>query len=867
MNAKQYRFGRWVVGGKLDAAAAAEICREAETWRGRMAAYPLDKTLRLLGRVRDQWRRPGYAPRRRMERLLPGVTGFSAPMVRKGLEELCWTFDPELLHRKIDTELRGYDGSRGLSWEPLGLVLHVLAGNVFVGAAGSLVEGLITGNVSLMKMSSSETVFLPELVRSIQELDADGVVSGALAVFEYSSSQKDVIAELQRRVDAIMVWGAEEAVRGYRDGLPARTKLVVFGPKLSLAVVTKAAFAERGAADIASRLAKECSVWDQNACTAPQICFVEGEAEARRLVSALPAALDAAARSLPPGRVDRDQAVEIQKQRAVFEMAEARGEGLMRESARGLDWTVMLDGDQSVEPSPLHRTLRVSPYARVEEIVAQLEPLRGYIQTVGLAAAPAEAEPLGAALAAAGALRLIPLGGMSEGEIDDPHDGAYDLPQLKRLLIRRERAIDGNASQHLSPAKRAALIDARLRRLVDAARRSPFYGKRLRGVSIDSAADLARVPVLTREEMENNMPPQGTGLGTGPWTGGYITRSGGSTGEPKFSVYDGKDWDAMIGHAVGVFRALGLTPADRLGNFMLAGDLYGSFVSFDHINSRLGLATFAFAGASKPETFVDVWRKFKLNVAQGIPPQLVPFLRRARELEPALTLEKVVYAGTHMSSADREWLTAKLKVKRIASVIGANDGGQIAYQCERMSGALHHAVDDFNYLEIVNERGQSVPDGETGAIVITSLLKLAYPLIRYAVGDRGRIVPGPCACRRTARVLEYLGRADDMIAVGVLNVRYGDFARALEGLPVSTLQVAVRNSARGDSIVMRLETERPVANMHKRIKRRVLGSMETVFQRLKDGGLADLRVELYRPGELPRNPRSGKVKTLVDERA
>ncbi|MEK7743763.1 MAG: phenylacetate--CoA ligase family protein, partial [Elusimicrobiota bacterium] len=253
-------------------------------------------------------------------------------------------------------------------------------------------------------------------------------------------------------------------------------------------------------------------------------------------------------------------------------------------------------------------------------------------------------------------------------------------------------------------------------------------------------SDLRKIPILTRAEMEANMPPQGEGLSTGPWRGGYVTRSGGSTGAPKFSVYDGSDWERMIAHAAEVFRSLGLSPSDRLGNLMMAGDLYGSFVSFDHVNCRLGAASFAFAGTSTPETFVDMWRKFKLNVVEGIPSTLIPFLRRAKRLEPGLRLEKVLYAGSPLGSEDREWLKKSLRARRVASLIGANDGGQIGYQCERLRGALHHSVDDFNLLEIADERGRPVREGEPGRILITSLLKFAYPLLRYDIGDIGRVV-------------------------------------------------------------------------------------------------------------------------------
>ncbi|MCX5795600.1 MAG: hypothetical protein NTY77_08920 [Elusimicrobia bacterium] len=866
MNKTQYWFGDWH-DEELTAAQAARLCRKAAGLRQAAADYPLDKVLRLLSRAQKRWQDPSYRLRREAERALPGVTGFSPAMVRRGLAELCWTFDAELLRKKMDLELPGHEGLGATRWEPLGTVLHVLAGNVFVGAAGSLVEGLLTRNVNILKMSSSEGVFLPLLIESLRECDEDGVVSGSLAVVQFSQKQTDVISEFKREADGIVVWGGESAVRGWRDGLPARTRLILFGPKLSVAVVTRKGLREGSPEDLAGRLAKETSIWDQNACTAPQACYVQGEDGARLLLEALPKALDAAAAALPPGEVDTDAAVEIRKLRGVAEVAEARGEGALRESARRLDWTVLMDRDLTLTPSPLHRTLRLVPFEKVSDVVEQLADLRGYIQTVGLAAGSSEQDELADSFSDAGALRMVELGRMAEGEIDDPHDGAQDLPQFMRLVLRRPPGRRAwTAAERLSRARRQGLIDARLRRLIDVARRSRFYGARLKGLRVDTVADLVRIPELTRAEMEANMPPQGEGLGTGPWTGGYVSRSGGSTGAPKFSVYDRRDWDAMIASGAEVFRSLGLEPCDRLGNFMLAGDLYGSFVSLDHVNHLLGLASFGFAGNSRPETFVEVWRKFHINAVEGIPPHIVPFLREAKRLEPKLSLEKLVYGGSPLSSADHDWLRSALKVRRIASVIGANDGGQLGYQCERMRGPLHHAIDEFNWIEVVDDAGRPVREGQTGRILITSLLKFAYPLLRYAIGDAGRIVTGACPCGRPARRFELLGRCDDMLAMANMNVRHRDFAAALQGLPVSALQIAALSGKGGESLAVRVETPSAQPALAKRLRRVLLARMEKLGERLADGTLHSLDLSLHEPGALPRNPRTGKLKSPIDER-
>lgn len=858
--------GPFADGVSLDGAKTAELCRLAASRRSEAAAYPLDKVLSLLGRVRARWQDPSYGPRRKAERELPRVTGFSPAMVRLGLEELAWTLEPEMLRRKLDCELPGWDGFGTCRWEPLGVVLHVLAGNVFVGAAGSLVEGLLTRNVNILKMSSSEGAFLPLLLKSLREEDQDGVVSRCLFAVSFSSEDEGVAAEFKRNADAVAVWGGEGAVRGWRDGLPVRTRLIVFGPKISAAVVTSRGLREEGVERIASSLAAEASIWDQNACTAPQVCYVQGADNARRIVEALPKALEKEARRLPPGLPGADAAVEIRKLRDIFEIAEARGEGMLRHP-RDLSWTVVLDKDPALTPSPLHRTLQVVPVARLEPVMREMEALRGYVQTVGLAASSGEREGLADRFSQAGAVRVLALGQMAFGEGEDPHDGAMDLPQFMRLVLRRFPRPAWTPFENLTPENGRRLIESRLRRLIENARASRFYGARLKGLKVETVADLKKVPILTRAEMEANMPPQGEALSTGPWQGGCITRSGGSTGAPKFSVYDGADWDRMIAHAAEVFRSLGLSPSDRLGNLMMAGDLYGSFVSFDHVNCRLGLASFGFAGASKPETFVDMWRKFRLNAVEGIPSTLIPFLRRAKELEPRLRLEKVVYGGSPLASEDREWLEKALKARRVASLIGANDGGQIGYQCERLRGSLHHAVDDFNLLETVDERGRPAGEGEPGRILITSLLKFAYPLIRYDIGDIGRIVRGACACGRPSRVFELLGRSDDGITAGMMNIRHRDFAAALKGLPVSALQLAVFSEKGGESLALRIETPHPSAGLQERAREAILRSVAKVGERLKEGALKELKVELYKPGGLARNPRTGKLKSPIDERS
>jgi phenylacetate-CoA ligase len=876
---RQYIFGEWIEKS-LTIDDVKGLCERARARQAMIRDYPLDRIFATFRKLQAKWSDPNYPLRKKLLAELPSETGFSSEMIELALQEVAWTLEPSLLKKKIETELQGVwpegkfipETQRYLNWQPLGTVLHVLSGNVFLVAIGSFVEGLITGNVNILKMASGEKVFLPVFIESLRECDTDGVILNSLAVVEYPSSDRDVLETFKAEVDGIVVWGGEDAVRSYRNNLPARTKCIVFGPKLSVGLISKNGLSEQGVEATATRLADEIVIWDQNACTAPQVCFVEGEENANQLAHALAVALNEKNKALPPGPSELNTAVEIQKWRGVAEIAESRGAGKVLTSPDGVDWTVIVEKSTTVEPSPLHRTLKIKPYADLNAVVTELTKLHGYIQTVGMVVAKSEMIEVSRTMARAGALRLVTMGEMAGGQIDDPHDGAYDLNQYGHFVFTSTTALpEGlDPTDCLPPEEKGRRINARLRNLVDRARLSPFYKKRLEGIEINGVEDLPHLAVLTREEMDLNMPPQvgvGEGLATlkNRTSGGYVSRSGGSSGKPKFSIYDEADWEKMISQAVKVLRAAGVSPQDRIANCMLAGDLYGSFVSFDHINCRIGAQTFAFAGGVTAENLVEMQAKFDINVIQGMPTVLIPLLKKARTLSSEFKMEKVIYAGIPLAPSDRKWLKEVLGVKRIASIIGANDGGQLAFQCEHLEGTFHHLVEDFNFVEIVDEKYQPVKDGVAGTLLITSLEKYAFPLIRYEVGDAGKIISEKCSCGRNNRIIEYLGRSDDALSIGLLNLRFRDIQEALREFPISVLQMVGRLEE-GEYLVLKAECQDPVPGMAEEIRKRLDEAIPKLKQALDCGDLRRLEVEILSPGTIERNPRTGKVKQWLDER-
>jgi phenylacetate-CoA ligase len=75
-------------------------------------------------------------------------------------------------------------------------------------------------------------------------------------------------------------------------------------------------------------------------------------------------------------------------------------------------------------------------------------------------------------------------------------------------------------------------------------------------------------------------------------------------------------------------------------------------------------------------------------------------------------------------------------------------------------------------VEVVDQETlQPVPPGGVGELVLTTLTKEAFPMIRYRTGDLTRLLPDGCPCGRTGRRMSrVLGRSDDMLIIRGVNV-------------------------------------------------------------------------------------------------
>ncbi|WP_199153416.1 phenylacetate--CoA ligase family protein [Chromobacterium sp. ASV23] len=464
----------------------------------------------------------------------------------------------------------------------------------------------------------------------------------------------------------------------------------------------------------------------------------------------------------------------------------------------------------------------------------------------------------GRQLVLAGVAQALPADCLSRVWQLDSHD--VWLGQLYRrrhrpgVTLARARAEQGEAGSR-------ARLDAKLRYLVQRAKRTPHY---LALPDIQGAYALRELPILDKAALEAQSLPFSRNLCSGAAPSGEVLRSGATSSQPRYIVYSQTDWNNMIREAIPLFYSLGLRRGDRLINTLYGGAMYGGLTTTICEFSRMPLETYSTGQAITLDTLLMLTDCFQANAIIGIPALILPLLREAKAHRPQLRLEKILYGGTPMAEVDKQWLREELGAQIITSVLAANDGAQIGYQCGHLQGSLHHLCDDYNLLEIVDDDGQPLPDGQPGHILITSLQKQEGPLIRYRIGDYGRIVHHDCSCGASGRVLDYIGRSDGLIKVQTNTVLYSELLESLQPFGVSLLQVEIASVAHSESLILR--TESPQRADADAMRRHLLECFETLRGDADIHAQLEVIVESLGEGELPRNSVSGKVKPVIDTR-
>ncbi|MCK4640672.1 MAG: aldehyde dehydrogenase family protein [Candidatus Marinimicrobia bacterium] len=294
MSMEFYIFGELKNVEKLTEKEIKDILNEAKKLKKKIANLKIDTILDVFQKVSDAWLDENYAYRKIALDFLPTRIGFSKEMIVEGIKTMASLLSRDGMQTRLFSDLEEKDYVDDWTYnhhfkgyikaEPLGIVTHVSAGNVFVGGVDTLIQGLATKNINIVKMSTVDPIFPVLFAKSLKEFDHTGILHKAMALVNWKGGDDTIENIIKKECDAIVVYGGADTIRSYRRNLGLHCKLIEYGPKYSFVMVDKNALHKKGVKETANLIAKDAVMWEQSACSSPHTIYVEGEENARELL-------------------------------------------------------------------------------------------------------------------------------------------------------------------------------------------------------------------------------------------------------------------------------------------------------------------------------------------------------------------------------------------------------------------------------------------------------------------------------------------------------------------------------------------------------------------------------------------------------
>ncbi len=300
--------------------------------------------------------------------------------------------------------------------------------------------------------------------------------------------------------------------------------------------------------------------------------------------------------------------------------------------------------------------------------------------------------------------------------------------------------------------------------------RNKFFDMKLDYESLGSLDDLRRLPFTTKQDLRDNYP---YGLFAVPLRDVVrIHSSSGTTGMATVVGYSGNDirtWSNLVAR---ILTAAGVTKDDVIQIAFGYGLFTGGF-GLHYGAERLGASVIPIS-AGNTRRQIQIMQDFKTTALVCTPSYALKMADVMMDMginPSGLSLKYGLFGAEPWSERMRRQINERLGIIAtdnygLSEVMGPG----VAGECLECNGL--HVNEDHFLVEILDpETLEPVAPGEIGELVITTLTKEAFPVIRYRTRDLTRLLPEPCPCGRTLqRIQRITGRTDDMLIIKGVNV-------------------------------------------------------------------------------------------------
>jgi len=272
-------------------------------------------------------------------------------------------------------------------------------------------------------------------------------------------------------------------------------------------------------------------------------------------------------------------------------------------------------------------------------------------------------------------------------------------------------------------------------------------------------------------------------------------------------------------------------------------------------------------GTGKTEKQIMIMQDYKSTVLVSTPSYALALAARMEEMgvnPKSLSLKFGLFGGEPWSESMRREIEQRLSLNAtdnygLSEVIGPG----IAGECSHKNGM--HLYEDAFLPEIIDpDTGALLPPGTEGELVITTLAREAYPMIRYRTRDITGLDYSICPCGRTlVRMKRIVRRSDDMLIIRGVNVYPSQIEEAIFSAAKgeAPYQIVVERSGAMDRMEIVIEITDKIFTLELQKQRSFL---EQVKKHINSVTGINVSVKLVEAKSLSR--QDGKIARVVDKR-
>jgi phenylacetate-CoA ligase len=381
--------------------------------------------------------------------------------------------------------------------------------------------------------------------------------------------------------------------------------------------------------------------------------------------------------------------------------------------------------------------------------------------------------------------------------------------------------------------------------------------------NVRSLGDLTRLPFTIRDDMQLNYP---YGMFAVPLREVVrIHSSSGTTSKPLVVGYTRHDIRIWANLVARLLISAGVTHDDVVQIAFRYGLFTGAFGI--HYGAEAIGASVIPTGTGNTDKQIMIMQDYKTTALVCTPSYALVLADRMERLgmEPkGMSLRVGVFGGEPWSEKMRNMIEDRLAITAtdnygLSEVIGPGIAGECSCKC-----GLHIFEDAFIPEIIDPHTGSVLPPGQEGELVLTTITKEAFPIIRYRTGDVTSLDFSKCACGRTlVRMKRTMRRTDDMLIVKGVNIFPSQIHEIIcavsEGEP--SYQIIIERKNALDTLEVKIEVTEKIFSLEVQRQRAFLELVRSKIESVIGIGVV---VKLVEPRSLSR--KDGKIETVIDNR-